>query len=124
VLQHIREQISAQLGQPVTQERFGELLGNVNQVTISRWQRGEQRPQREQLVKIVTLAQQFGLKNVTLESLRKSLAMESDEYLALDPRVRRLDILLSREDEDFKTEFFEVIYAVFHILKGVRRKGL
>jgi transcriptional regulator with XRE-family HTH domain len=124
VLDHLREAISAQLKERITQERLGDLLGGVDQVTVGRWMRGEQRPQKEALLKIVALAQQFGMTNVTLASLRQSLAIESDEYLALDPRVRRLDVLLSRESEAFRVEFFEVIYAIYHLLRGDTRKGL
>ena len=124
LLAHIREEISSQTGQRVTQETFGEMLGNVNQVTISRWQRGEQRPQREQLVKIVMLAEQYGLKNVTLARLQQSLKLEADEYLALDARLRRIDDLLSREDENFKAEYYETMVAIYHLLRGTRRDGL
>src|SRR5690348_3321644 len=57
LLKHIREAISKQVGHVVTQEEFGEMLGGVDQVTISRWQRNTQQPQREQLLKIVRLAE-------------------------------------------------------------------
>jgi len=121
LLKNLRERIAEAAGHSVTQEQFGELLGNVNQVTISRWQRGAQKPQRAQLERIVALAHEYGLHGLTLERLQRSLNLDIDEYASLDPRLRRLDILLSTEDETFRAEFHEAVIAVFYILKGVTR---
>lgn len=123
LLQNIRERISEAAGRNLTQAEFGELLGNVDQVTVSRWQTGKQKPQRAQLEKIVALAHDYGLRGLTLARLEQSLNRTIDDYAGIDPRVLRLNTLLIAEDETFKEEFFEVVLAVFHILKGVRRQG-
>lgn len=124
ILKHVRERIAQQLNRPVSQDEFGDMIGDVNQVTISRWQRGVQVPQREQLLKIVRLAEEYGLKNVTLRRLQQSLELETEEYLALDKRLRRIDELLVREDDDFKAEFYETMISIYHLLRGTRRPGL
>lgn len=125
VLRHIREEISNQVDRRITQDEFGQLLGDVDQVTISRWERDEQKPQREQLLKIVMLCQQYkGLENITLARLQQALQRSNEEYMDLDARLRRIDQLLAREDENFKQEYYEVMIAVYHLLKGTRRSGL
>jgi transcriptional regulator with XRE-family HTH domain len=121
LLIHIRQRIGQSLGRDVTQEEFGELLGHVNQVTISRWQLGKQKPQEDQLKKIVALAHQHGLMGLTLARLQQSLNMDISRYAAIDPRVERLNTLLLTENEAFKTEFFEVVIGLYHLLKGVVR---
>jgi len=123
LLTSIRERISEQVGRPLTQSEFGEMLGHVDQVTVSRWQTGKQKPQRMQLEKIVTLAHEYGLRGLTLARLEQSLNRSVEEYSGIDPRVIRLNTLLIAEDETFKEEFFEVVIAIFHLLKGVRRQG-
>jgi transcriptional regulator with XRE-family HTH domain len=128
LLQNIRERISEahvaeRGGRGLTQAEFGEMLGNVDQVTISRWQTGKQKPQKAQLEKIVALAHEYGLRGLTLARLEQSLNRSVEEYAGIDPRVLRLNTLLIAEDETFKEEFFEVVVAIFHLLKGVRRQG-
>ena len=125
LLVSVRERISEVLGRPLTQAEFGEMLGDVDQVTISRWQTGRQRPQRAQLEKIVRLAQEYGMRGLTLKRLEQSLNRDVEQYASIDPRVLRLNTLLLPEDETFKEEFFEVVVGIYHILKGVRRgRGL
>jgi hypothetical protein len=121
LLRNIRLRIGQELGRAVTQEEFGRMLGDVNQVTVGRWQRGDQRPQKAQLEKIVALAGQYGMAGVTLERLQKSLSMDIEEYSSLDPRLRRLDALLNTEEESFKAGFYEIAIAIVYILRGVTR---
>ena len=118
LLKHIRDRVGQAAGREVTQEQFGKLLGNVDQITVSRWQTGKQKPHQAQLKKIVALAHEYGMRGLTLAKLEQSLHRDVDQYATIDPRVLRLNTLLLVEDEEFKTKFFEVVIAIFHILKG------
>jgi hypothetical protein len=125
LLINLRAKIGEQLKRPITQAEFGELLGDIDQVTISRWQRGVQKPQQMQLEKIVMLAHQYGITSLTLTRLQQSLNYDVKAYSLLDPRLKRLDALLTNEDEAFRDEFYEVVIGLLHMLKGVRRnRGL
>jgi hypothetical protein len=119
----IRQRIAKAEGRAITQAEFGAMLGHVNQITISRWQVGKQAPQKEHLKQIVELAHQYGMRGLTLARLEQSLHLDIEQFAGIDPRVVRLNTLLLPEDEAFKEEFFEVVIAVYHLLKGVRRSG-
>ena len=121
LLIHIRQRVGDSLGREVTQEEFGDMLGHVNQVTISRWQLGKQKPQEGQLKKIVALAHQHGMRGLTLARLQQSLNMDISRYAAIDPRIERLNTLLLMHDETFKSAFFEVLFALYHLLNSVIR---
>ena len=67
------------------------------------------------------LAHQYGITGVSLERLQKSLNIDIDEYTALDPGLRRLQILLGGEEEGFREGFYEAAVALYYLVKGVTR---
>lgn len=121
LLEMIRERIAQARGQRyLTQEELGKLIG-ASQVTISRWQTGRQRPQASQLVEIARVAQEHGLRGITAARLGESLQRDVEAYGAFDPRIIRLNNLLLMESDDFKSRFFEIVMAVYHILRSGRQ---
>jgi len=87
-------------------------------VTISRWQRGAQKPQTAQLEKIVTLGHEYGLRGLTLARLQQSLQRDVDQYASIDPRITELNTLMLLEDETYRTAFFNVVFALHYLLRG------
>lgn len=121
LLKHIRGRVAQYAGKrETTQSEFGALLG-VDQVTISRWELGKQEPQAGHLQNIVRIAHQNGIRGLTLGRLQQVLSRDVSRFADIDPRVQRLNAYLLMEDEAFKAEFFEVVFGILHILRGVVR---
>jgi len=118
LLLQIRQRVSEAVGRTLTQEEFGQLLGDVDQVTVSRWQRGAQTPQVAQLQKIVDLAHEYGLRGLTLARLQDSLKRDQTEWANIDPRITELNTLLLLEDETYRTGFFNLVFALHYLLRG------
>lgn len=123
LLKHIRDQLSIKLGHVITQAEFGELLGHTSNVTISRWENGTNRPQPELITRIVEVAQEHGLSGITVDRLNRSLNRAQEDYKGLDPGLRRIELLLSTEDQAFRDNFYEIAIALIKMLKGIASGG-